>query len=93
VTPDYAVHTHPLSGHRFPISATQDFIPTTTEQPSQDDLNLAKGTGTPGLILVPTKRVLVRVNTNGTYDTILSDKEYDAWIKKAEAAQQPPSHP
>jgi len=41
-----------------------------------------------GYIVVPSEKLLLRVNRDGSYEVILSDKEYDQWQARARAAEE-----
>jgi len=40
-----------------------------------------------GYIVVPSEKLLLRVNRDGSYEVILSDKEYDQWQERARAEE------
>jgi cobyric acid synthase len=42
----------------------------------------------PGYIVVPSEKLLIKVNSDGTSDVVLSGKDYEQWQAHANQARQ-----
>ncbi len=88
IAPTRTLHTHLTSGKAYPVPGTnQNFTPTATDEPSTNDKTFAQGTGVAGYIVVPSAKVLVKVKTDGTYEVVLSKRDYRKWAKRARKAK------
>jgi len=84
IAPTRTLHTHLTSGTAYPVPGTnKDLTPTATDQPSTNDRTFTKSTGVAGYIIVPSAKVVVKVNTDGTHEIILSKRDYQEWAKRA----------
>lgn len=77
-----SVHTH-LKPGVYPLPGGGAFQVRDNKNPSSPDRQSVKSTGVTGYILVPSAKLLIKVNPSGTYEKIRTKKDYKRWMKRA----------
>jgi len=83
--PTHSMHTHLAAGKYKVPGTNMTFEATSPGEPSSGDKQMTKAT-VPGFIVVPALCQVIKVERDGSFKVVLSEKDYDAWAERAAAA-------
>lgn len=86
VLPSHSMHTHLPEGKYRMGQTPMNFIATAPGEPGPGDPELARNT-VPAFILVPSRQELLKLDTTGACNVLLSAGDYDAWMRRAQKAR------